>query len=155
MKKDYLFVLAAKVDCNNEFGDAVNLYFTKITKENLEEIRLWIRKTRQLKKENNNFDYMKYGSDGEFCSSSEWEQVLNNAGDDFVLLEEYPKNVKEEYGMRGHTITIYADGDICFSAYQKNSSEDYGTPLLFFEKRVLKAKILNDQEVQGLLKNET
>lgn len=146
MGKDYLYVLAMKVNSNDEDDNTTNVFFLKMTKEKAEEIELWLRAAKEMRDRDNKFCNFYYWYDGAYCSSNDWGDILEINGD-VLLLEKMPKDIHEATEIRGTALLVYGDGEICFTAYNNYSRGEYETVAVNFRNVIQKTKILSLKEI--------
>jgi hypothetical protein len=133
--------LATRVYCASEWAVAPDLFIVEIGDGLLKALRKYIKAARQLRKQlDNAFFSVTCDSTGNWIEDSELaETILGNA--DYRFIRNVPDNLEEAGGIRGHRVTVYPDGDVCFKSYNNWSGEE-------FESVMVPAKMLLASDIR-------
>jgi hypothetical protein len=106
----------------NEYSDEPNLFVIELTPEFMAELETHYESVKFAWERNHNVNLIKADCGGMFLN--EYYNFQNNRDGDFEFMQNNPfPEEKEDYSVRGHQISVFTDGGVCFSAYNKYSNE--------------------------------
>lgn len=123
-----MYFVSAVNHYENEYSDEPNLFVIKITPELIAELETHYESVKFAWERNHNVSLLKADGEGVFLNDAYGFQ--NNEYGNYEFAKENPFfSEKEDYSAIGHAVTVFHDGGIYFSAYNKYSNETFETEL--------------------------